>query len=250
MEGSFDAQLQLIREAGFEGFESSIGPSPTELNAIVQANGLRYISQHFVSDPDQLASELEKAQVAGAEKLVVHAGKDWWTFDQGCNFFETALNILGSQSLNVCFETHRGRLMFTPCSTAEYLKRFPELRITADFSHWTTVCESLLDDQGAAVTLAIEHVSHVHARVGHPQGPQVPDPRSPHWSGYVSIFESWWDAILEMHESREEEMTVNPEFGPPDYQWTNPETKAPVANVWDISVWMRDRLKSRWETEI
>ena len=37
--------------------------------------------------------------------------------------------------------------MFTPRATVKSLKQFPELKITADFSHFTCVCESLLHDQ-------------------------------------------------------------------------------------------------------
>lgn len=43
----------------------------------------------------------------------------------------------------VSHETHRGRALFNPFITAHLLNRFPDLYITADWSHWTVVCERL-----------------------------------------------------------------------------------------------------------
>ena len=49
--------------------------------------------------------------------------------------------------IRVLHETHRGRFAFHTASLLPYLHRFPQLRLTADFSHWCTVSESLLSDQ-------------------------------------------------------------------------------------------------------
>jgi hypothetical protein len=182
----------------------------------------------------------------GAEKITVHAGKDWWAFQQGCMFFEGALEAIADSAVPVCFETHRGRLLFEPVSTAAYLRKFPEMRICADFSHWTCVCESMLGDQEESVALAISHTGHLHARVGHEEGPQVSDPRAPEWQGHVERFEGWWDAIHAAHAGRGEVLTVDPEFGPPNYMPTIPNTRVPVADLWDVCLYTRDRLKQRW----
>lgn len=86
------------------------------------------------------------------------------------------------------------------------LREFPELYITADFSHWCNVCESLLDDQKAHLDLAISRAIHIHGRVGLRSGPQVPDPGAPEYAEELRVHLGWWTDIARGR--REEGMPV------------------------------------------
>jgi sugar phosphate isomerase/epimerase len=247
MDGELEQQIQRIAGAGYAGFEAPVfAENASGIAKAVSDSGLGFIAMLFVMDADELRVGLEHAASAGAEKINVHSGRDWWHFDEGCRFFEQALRVQEASSAPVAHETHRGRTLFHPAVTRTYLDRFPDLRLTADFSHWTNVCESMLGDQEEAVGRAIDATIHLHARVGYEQGPQVPDPRAPEWEPYVATFEQWWDRILRRHEERGEILTVDPEFGPPHYMHTIPHTREPVADLWDVCLWMRDRLATRW----
>lgn len=238
-------RVERCLAAGFDGVEAAL-PELRE----VRAAGLNVpaVAMLFVEDPEALRVGLEGAAEVGAVAVNVHAGKDWWDFQHGCGFFEAALDAVTASGLTVCFETHRGRLLYDARSAAAYLRRFPQMRVTADFSHWTCVSESMLRDQEDSVRIAIEQTGHVHARVGFEEGPQVPDPRTERWRPYVERFEEWWDAIHEAHVARGEAvMRVDPEFGPPNYLWTDPsDHDRPVADLFEVCVWMKDRLKTRW----
>lgn len=236
--------LALLDEAGYEGVETPL-PGVRQIREL--GDGRPAIAMLFVEDVETLRRNLDDAGELGVEAVNVHAGKDWWDFQHGCMFFESALEAVRESGLPVTFETHRGRLLFEPQSTAAYLRKFEQLRLTADFSHWTCVCESLLADQADAVELAVSRTSLVHARVGHEEGPQVPDPRSPRWTAYVERFEAWWDAIRDAHLARGESvLRIDPEFGPPNYLWTDPEDGRPLADLFEVCRWMRDRLRNRW----
>ena len=76
--------------------------------------------------------------------------------------------------MEVLHETHRNKFTFAAHITFDYPNRIPELRITLNASHWVNVAESFLEEQ--AIDLAIKRTEHIHARVGYPEGPQVPDP--------------------------------------------------------------------------
>lgn len=149
-------------------------------------------------------------------------------------FFETALKTQAAIGLPVSHETHRGRLLFTPWDTAFYLRQFPDLRITADYSHWVNVCERLPDDQQAALTLANERAAHVHGRVGYEEGPQVPDPAAPEYGPQVAWHERQWQAIKANRTAAGETLTFTPEYGPPPYLHTLPHTNVPVADLWKV----------------
>jgi len=119
------------------------------------------------------------------------------------------------------------------------------MKITADFSHWVCVTESFLEMFAEELDEAIHRTEHIHARVGFPEGPQIPDPRLPNWQQPVRFFMTIWKKILEYQRSLGTNIfTVTPEFGPPPYMWTNPETSEPIANQWEVNRYMKDLLRS------
>ena len=121
------------------------------------------------------------------------------------------------------------------------------MRLTLDVSHWFCVHERFLYDQEDALALAIERTDHIHARVGHDQGSQVPDFRMPEWKESLERHLSIWDRIIERarNEGRET-FTVTPEFGPAPYTLFQPGTNEPLAVQWDLNTDMMMLLKDRW----
>jgi hypothetical protein len=105
------------------------------------------------------------------------------------------------------------------------MESLPELRVTFDVSHWCNVHESLLGDQAETLDLTLQRVDHIHARIGHPEGPQVNDPRAPEWDSAVKAHFAWWDKIVELKKQKGEVLTILTEFGPPDYMPTLPYTR-------------------------
>lgn len=143
-------------------------------------------------------------------------------------------------------ETHRGRFTFHAASLIPYLERFPNLKLTGDFSHWCTVSESMLFDQEEIMEKIILHVEHIHARIGFEQGPQVNDPFAPVWHLHLNIFCKWWNQILTVQSSRgKKSNTITPEFGPVPYMPTLPYSKMPLSDQWMINSLMKNLLKQK-----
>lgn len=93
-----------------------------------------------------------------------------------------------------------------------YLNAFPELHITADYSHWVNVCERLPLDLTDVMTLANSRARHVHGR-GREEGPQVPDPSAPEYAAQLAWHEAQWKAIRDAQQaSGESTMTFTPEY--------------------------------------
>jgi hypothetical protein len=109
------------------------------------------------------------------------------------------------------------------------------------------VSESLLADQQSTMDLALQRVDHVHARIGHAQGPQVHDPRAPEWAEAVEAHFAWWDKVVELKKAQGETLTVLTEFGPPNYMPTLPYTQQPIADQWAINVHMMHLLRKRYQ---
>lgn len=107
--------------------------------------------------------------------------------------------------------------------------------------------ESYLQDQQEAIDLAIEHTTHIHARIGHLEGPQVSDPRARENAKALKHHLQWWDKWIKyLKRTGIKRCTITPEFGPYPYMPYEIGSKNPVANQWEINCWMKDLLKERY----
>lgn len=243
-----DTELKRVKQAGFDGVEwAPPGMPAQQWKELCAKHDLLYCAQIFADSAQAFAVELKRALEYGPAVVTAHDGRDKMTFAEGCTYFKDVLAIEADSGVPVAHETHRHRLFYAPWSTAQYLNEFPDLKICADFSHWCCVCESMLDDMEEWVTLACERAIHIHGRVGWEEGPQVADPRAPEFRHYVERHEQWWDRILEARSKAfADSATFNPEFGPPGYMPAQPYTQQPIANLWDVHLWMANRLRTRW----
>ena len=175
-----------------------------------------------------------------------HSGKDYFSFEDNIKFIEHTQALAKETGLLICHETHRGRMLFAAHITRNFLEKYPDLKLTLDISHWCNVHESLLADQKETIDLALARTEHIHARIGHPEGPQVNDPRAPEWEQTVKQHFEWWDKIVNRKRRNGERVTILTEFGPPDYMPTYPYTKQPLADQWAINVYMMHLLRKRY----
>ncbi len=233
--------IDKAQKAGYHGFESPMVLSKAD----IQSSQLLYIAQGFCETVESVQSSIDQATELGAILLNLHVGKDYWSEDHTYRFLEGSCRAVEQCPIPVTFETHRGRLFYSAQSTSRILSQFPQIRLTADFSHWTCVSESMLQDQAAELEEAMQRTIYIHARVGHEEGPQVSDPREEAWASHVERFETWWSRIAEIQRNAGAEvLRIDPEYGPPNYMTIDPRTNEPIADLWDVCLAMRDRLES------
>jgi sugar phosphate isomerase/epimerase len=248
---------EKVVAAGFDGVECSVSaedkPASRRVVSAIKAAGLSWVGQHWETVDSDLGRHIEKFSerllwLAELEPVFINSqtGRDWFSFDQNRRVIDAARAVEDKTGVKIAHETHRGKFSFCARDTRHFLETCPDMRITADFSHWCTVSESMLEDQADAVSLAIGRADHIHARVGWQEGPQVNDPRSPEWAEILKIYLGWWDRIVEAHRRSGEDMTIAPEFGPFPYMPQLPFTCQPVASQWDINVYMLNLLKKRY----
>ena len=252
---TLEANLRRIRAGGFDGVEMGVpedGTERRELGVLLEGLGLALIAQQWTrgSSPREHAESFEAQYRRAIElrPLLVnsHTGKDHYATAENLQVFRRARRLEEELGIPVVHEVHRGRATFSTTATAALLEQMPELKLAADFSHWCCVHESLLEDQGPLLERAIERSFHLHARVGHPEGPQVSDPRAPEWQQALEAHLGWWQRIVDRRrQDNAELLTICPEFGPPDYMPTLPYTRQPVADLWEINCHMKQLLEKR-----
>ncbi|MDG2304517.1 MAG: hypothetical protein P8R42_07635 [Candidatus Binatia bacterium] len=248
--GDMPDRLRTYSKAGYDGVEcAAIGMKPDAFGELTGELGLDYVAMMFCDDENAFRTQLEAVKKTRPILVNCHPGRDWFDLDRSIRFFNEVRDVAESVDAQVVFETHRTRCLYSPWGTERILNALPWLRITADFSHFTNVAENPLTQPPYSdmMDLAIERTDHIHARVGSPQGAQVPDPRIGAGLRWTERFERWWDRIIEARRNEGRAfLTINPEFGPPPYQAVNPETDEPLANIGEICLWMTARFRSRW----
>jgi sugar phosphate isomerase/epimerase len=246
-----------VKEAGFDGVESSLPfdkKEAIEILRILQFYDLQFIGQYYQSfesdfglHKQQFIKYLDNLIEAKPVLIDSQTGKDYFTQNQNVELFRIAHRVSQQSGVPIAHETHRNKALFAAHITKQLLETNPDIRITADFSHWCNVSESLLEQQDDALTQAIIRTIHIHARVGHSQSPQVSDPRAPEWKQELEAHLGWWDRIVKFRtQAGAELLTITPEFGPFPYMPCLPFKKKPVANQWDINVHMMHLLKERY----
>ena len=177
-----------------------------------------------------------------------HSGRDYFTYEENKSFIDHTTPLSKSTGIIICHETHRSRMLFAAPVARQYIKKNPALRITFDVSHWCNVSETLLHDQQETVNLTLERTDHIHARIGHPEGPQVNDPRAPEWDDAVKAHVAWWDKVVERKKQNGQRLTMLTEFGPVDYMPSMPYTRKPLSDQWEVNVYMMQMLRKRYQS--
>lgn len=257
-EGTPKEYISKVKKEGYDGIEIWWPMDDKELNELVSLlndNGLEVgflCGAQDVNYKEHLEFFKKMVDAAVTNKKVkplyinCHSGRDYFTFEQNKSFIEHTTMMAKQTGVKILHETHRSRILYSAPAGRQYFDSIKDLRITLDISHWCNVSESLLGNQWDTVKMAIERTDHIHARIGHPEGPQVNDPRAPEWKEALDAHLAWWDKIVELKKASGEVLTFLTEFGPADYMPTEPYSRKPLADQWAINVFMKDLLRKRY----
>lgn len=257
--GSIDEYCAAVKKEGYDGIEIWWPTSPKDQEELFAALKKYQLEVGFLcggheSDPGQHLKTFSDMVVAATTQKVqppvyinCHSGRDHFPVAANKPFIEFTIRQSKQTGIPIYHETHRGRILFAAHVARTYMEEYPDLRLTLDISHWCNVHESMLSDQPASIGLALERTSHIHSRIGHPEGPQVNDPRAPEWDEVVKQHVAWWDTVVARKKKAGERLTFLTEFGPPDYMPTLPYTRQPLADQWAINVYMLQFLRKRYQ---
>ena len=256
---SWDAFCERTKASGYDGLETwfpNNEKDQKELKAALEKYDLLvgFLNGTNKSIPfeESLAAYTNNFEKIAAWKpayINCHTGNDFYSFEENQAFIDAANKAAKKYGVPVYHETHRGRFSFNLVDTKKYLKSIPELKLNLDISHWMVVHESLLTAQEDKLEEVMERTHHIHARVGHAEGPQVNDPQAPEWRKAVDRHLDIWEKIIRNKWKSQDTFTVTTEFGPPDYMPTLPYSHLPVTDQWKANVYMMQALKQRLNLE-
>lgn len=249
--------LDKIRIAGYDGIDTWVPAGKDDQRLLYD-----YLQQHqmviVTHQHEAEGSTFKKFRESFVKNLYncaepdpilinSHTGRDYFTTQENLDLINAAQEFSTKSGITVAHETHRGRLGYSPQMTAELFKLQNEFAITADFSHWVCVTESMLQNFEGVMNEATKRSRHVHARVGFEEGPQVPDPAAPEWQYALDHFLGWWDRIVTNNKLMNTPiLPITTEFGPLPYMPAIPFTNKPVADQFSVNCFMKDLLRKRY----
>jgi sugar phosphate isomerase/epimerase len=254
-QGSTTELCSKLKQAGYDGLEIWWPGEEKDRQELFQALEKHQLKVGFLfgsgeTDFKKHQRQFEEVVVAATKTKPIyincHSGKDFFSFEQNRQFIDFSTKVSKETGVPIYHETHRGRTLFAANIAKQFMEKIPELRLTLDISHWCNVHESYLAGQEETVAMALTRTDHIHARIGHPEGPQVNDPRAPEWEAAVKTHFDWWDKVVEAKKKEGKRLTFLTEFGPADYMPTLPYTRQAVANQWEINVYMLEVLRKRY----
>jgi sugar phosphate isomerase/epimerase len=248
-----------VKEAGYDGIDTWMPADVRERKKLISLLDeyklciVAHQHQAFGSTIEEYCKSFEYylslSMECGPLLINSHSGRDYFTRKQQLMVIDVAEEFSAKNNITVTHETHRGRIGYSPYNAMDLFQARPEMRITADFSHWTCVTESFLEHSPEIIQEAIKRTRHIHARVGYTQGPQIPDPRLVAWKEPVDFFVKIWEEIVVFLKLQKEKIvTTTPEFGPPPYMWTKTENGEPLSDQWEINLYMMTLLRDRFCT--
>ncbi|KAJ5364254.1 uncharacterized protein N7496_009967 [Penicillium cataractarum] len=220
----------IVPERDFPRLREICDETGLEIGAMVHSSWFMYAGPRPVGlkADDHLRNYSELLQLVKQLRPITinfQSGEDAWDVEESIKFYQGTLQVDKELGLTgrVTHETHRNRSLFTPYATRRILEAVPQLRITADFSHWMVGLERLLDigeGDRAMIDAVIPHVYHIHARIGTTQASQCPEPLNPVFEEERLCMERIWTKIIQSRfkqDGPDSVITFVPEYGPFPY---------------------------------
>jgi hypothetical protein len=187
--------LGELCEAGFEGVQFAERARPTEL-AECRAARLRIAASGRVNQPNE-ADELARWCAGdGYECATLHLGWGLEDDDEALRLIDAVVAASARWKIPLFIETHRATICQDMWRTVQFVRRFPEMRFNADFSHWYTGQEMVyggFEKKLGFIQPVLERVDFIHGRIGNPGCMQVRvDEHAEPEPVYVTHFKQLW----------------------------------------------------------
>jgi len=167
--------LHAISNAGYDGVQL-LEPLPVDLLTKSRRLSLGVCGSGRVNRAEDAWRLAQEAREHGLECLTLHVGWGYEEEDAACRLIEAILDASARTSVPMYVETHRATIFQDIWRTVSFIRRFPELRFNADWSHWYTGLEFVYGDFDRKLDFVqpvIDRVDFMHGRISDPGCIQV-----------------------------------------------------------------------------
>lgn len=252
-EWPLQTQLEMIRDAGFDGAGVRfIDPDfATEVTGFLRAHDMIWQAQCYPTSVDDLKPVLELVARLGADHVNLQPNVRPRRLEDCIPLLEGWRRLSEQSGVAVHVETHRDRMTTDLFFMLQLLDCFPDLRLTADISHYLVGREfawPVDDDNHRMMHRVLDNAWGIHGRIASREQVQI-SLGFPQHQGWVELFMGWWEYAIRSWRKRagpDAVLTFLCELGPPPYAITGPDG-AELSDRWEDALAMKAMIKALWQ---
>src|SRR3982075_3965364 len=252
-EWPLQTQLEMIRGAGFDGAGVRfIDPAfAQEATDFLRADGMSWQAQCYPTAVDDLKPVLDLVARLGADHVNLQPDVRPYRIEQCIPLLEGWRRLAEQAGVAMHVETHRDRMTTDLFFTLQLLDRFPDLRLTADVSHYLVGREFAwpVDEVNhALIHRILDNSWAIHGRIASREQVQI-SLGFPQHQNWVGLFMGWWEYAIRSWRKRakpDSVLTFLCELGPPPYAITGPDG-AELSDRWEDALKMKDMVRALWQ---
>lgn len=251
VEWTLAEKFARAKAAGFEAVECWLNDeNEQEHRAALEAAGLGLILGHRPFSLDDVKREVARAKRLNADFLFAQPADAFTPLETVATLCRDGKKIANDAGLAFFVETHRNNFTENLPQTFQLINLVPEIRFTADLSHFVVVGEFYGWKEERAIERmlpVLERTSHMHGRIS--SGEQVQVDVGDGSGQTAQFFVSLWATAMKHWRQGAQPGDVFPfasELGPPRYAITLPDGSE-FSDRWEQSLVMKRLAEQAWE---
>ena len=252
LEWSLPQKLEMIRDAGFDGagvrfFDYKYA---REITDFLRAHDMTWQAQCYPKSVDDLKPIIEHVRELGADHINLQPDVRPYRLEDCIPLIEGWRRIAHDARIPVHIETHRDRMTTDLFFTLHLLDCFPDLRMTADISHYVVGREfawPISDENHALMHRILDHAWGFHGRVASREQVQI-EISFPAHKPWLELFLGWWRYGFESWRRRagaDESLVFVCELGPKPYAIIGSDGND-LSDRWQDALLMREHVRRLW----
>ena len=251
-EWSLGKKLEMIRSAGFDGCGVRFADRDfvRTVTGFLRDHGMSWQAQCYPRTVDELKPIIEHVQEFGADHINLQADVRPYDLEDCVPYREGWHRLASDAGIALHIETHRDRMTTDLFFTLHLLDRFPNLRFTADLSHYLVGREFAwpVDEHNhALIHRILDNTWGFHGRVASREQVQIQTSFA-HHRPWVDLFMSWWEYGFQSWRQRagpDATLTFLCELGPSPYAITGADGYE-LSDRWQEALTMKDEIRALW----
>lgn len=251
---TLDEKFARCRDANFQHVECFIRDDDAGRNVLAELkkHDLQWSLGHRPMNVADTRTAVEFAVNNGARWVLCQPASAFHSLEEVVEIVHTGCDVAAANGLPYFVETHRNNFTENIPQTLQLIEAIPEIKMTADFSHFVVVGEFYgWKAEGALERMQpiINRIAHVHGRISNGEAVQVDvgdgegDEGTP-----AHFFTRLWAAMFQSWRQTAQPGDVMPfssELGPPRYAITLPDGSE-FSDRWEQGLVMRKLAERAW----
>jgi hypothetical protein len=252
LEWSLEEKLGMIRDAGFDGAGVRFADRDyaQQVTGFLRAHGMSWQAQCYPQTVADLSPILETVAELGADHVNLQPDVRPYHLRDCFPYLDGWQKLAAQAGIPVHIETHRDRMTTDLFFTLHLLDHYPDLRLTADLSHYLVGREfawPVSAENHALIHRILDKSWGLHGRVASREQIQL-QTAFPQHQDWVALFMDWWGYAMRSWRRRagpDATLTFLCEFGPPPYAITGADGFE-LSDRWEEAQRMMREVRALW----